>query len=542
MAPDRIDARRAAIGPTLAVGLVPALGLLVALGLGGASVDASELRIANSGEPDTLDPHHVTGTWENRIIGDMFMGLTTEAADGSVIPGAAESWQVSDDGLVYTFKLRDHAWSDGVPVTADDFVFAFHRILDPTTAAEYASLLYTIKNAKPINEGAIADLDELGVRAPDPKTLEITLESPTPYFLEQLTHYTAFPVPRHVVEKLGNDWVKPGNIVGNGPYKVVEWVPNDHIRSVKNPAFYDADKVAIDSVVFYPAEERNAATKRFRAGEIDVQYDFASDQIDWLKQNLPEETRIAPYLGIYYYAINTRKAPFDNQGLRQALAMAIDREAITDKILRTGELPAYSFVPPGTGNYGEPADVDWKATPYADRLAKAQELLAAAGFGPGHPLKVTLRYNTSETHKKVAIAIAAMWKQVGVDTELFNSEVKVHYNDLQEGNFQVARAAWIADYNDAQNFLYLMDSATGVLNYAGYASPAFDRFMAEAAKTADLEARSALLHQAEAVAMADMPNIPIFYYVSKDLVAKSVKGWVDNTKDIHRTRFLSLER
>ncbi len=520
-----------------------ALGLALAIGLGSAPARAAgELRVANSGEPDTLDPHHVTGTWENRIIGDMFMGLTTEAADGSVIPGAAESWQVSDDGLVYTFKLRDHNWSDGVPVTADDFVFAFHRILDPATAAEYASLLYTIKNAKAINEGAIEDLDRLGVQALDPKTLEITLESPTPYFLEQLTHYTAFPVPKHKVEKLGDEWVKPGNIVGNGAYTVVEWVPNDHIKSVKNPAFYDAANVAIDSVTFYPAEERNAATKRFRAGEIDVQYDFASDQIDWLKANLPEETRIAPYLGIYYYAINTRKPPFDDRNVRQALALAIDREAITDKILRAGELPAYSFVPPGTGNYGEPAYVDWKNTAYPDRLTKAQDLLAAAGFGPEQPLRLTLRYNTSETHKKVAIAVAAMWKQLGVDTELFNSEVKVHYNDLQTGNFQVARAAWIADYNDAQNFLYLMDSNTGVLNYAGYANPEFNRFMAEASKTADLKARAQLLHQAEAVAMTDMPNIPIFYYVSKDLVAKSVKGWVDNTKDIHRTRFLTVER
>ena len=233
-------------------------------------------------------------------------------------------------------------------MTADDFVFAFHRILDPTTAAEYASLLYTIKNAKPINEGAIADLDELGVRAPDPKTLEITLESPTPYFLEQRPTTPPSRCPGTWSRSSATTGSSPATSSATGAYKVVEWVPNDHIRSVKNPAFYDADKVAIDSVVFYPAEERNAATKRFRAGEIDVQYDFASDQIDWLKQNLPEETRIAPYLGIYYYAINTRKAPFDNQGLRQALAMAIDREAITDKILRTGELPAYSFVPPGT--------------------------------------------------------------------------------------------------------------------------------------------------------------------------------------------------
>jgi oligopeptide transport system substrate-binding protein len=525
------------------IGSLAGLSAVLMLGMSGPPLAAGQLRIANSGEPDTLDPHHVEGVWENRIIGDMFMGLTTEAADASVIPGAAESWQVSDDGTVYTFRLRDHTWADGTPVTADDFVFALQRILDPAEAAEYASLLYTIENAKPLNEGALEGMDQLGVRVLDPKTLQITLESPTPYFIEQLTHYTAFPLPKHKVEELGDDWIKPGNIVGNGPYTVVEWLPNTHVKLEKNAAFYDADNVSIGTVYFYPAEERNAATKRFRAGEIDVQYDFASEQIDWLKENLRDETRISPWLGIYYYAFNTRKAPFDSPTLRQALAMAIDRKAITDKVLRTGELPAYSFVPPGVGNYGEPAYVSWKDTAYQERVAQAKDLLANAGFGPDHPLKVQLRYNTSENHKKIAIAVVAMWKQqLGVETDLFNAEVKVHYSDIQEGNFEVARAGWIADYNDAQNFLYLMDSATGVLNYAGYASEKFDRFMAEAAATADLAARADLLRQAEAVAMADMPNIPIYYYVSKDLVATHVEGWVDNVKDIHRTRWLSVSR
>ena len=530
---DRVGARLATFGC--------AATLALAFG-SGAALAAGELRIANSGEPDTLDPHHVEGTWEDRIIGDMFMGLTTEAADAKPIPGAAESWEVSDDGTVYTFQLRDHTWSDGTPVTADDFVFALRRILDPAEAAEYASLLYTIKNAKALNEGAMAGMEQLGVRAQGPKTLEITLESPTPYFLAQLTHYTAFPVPKHKVEEFGDDWVKPGNIVGNGAYTVVEWLPNTHVKSEKNAAFYDADNVAIDAVYYFPAEERNAATKRFRAGEIDVQYDFASEQIDWLKENLPDETRISPWLGIHYYAINTRKAPFDNPALRQALAMAIDREALTDKVLRTGELPAYSFVPPGTGNYGEPAYVEWREVPQDERLARAKELLAEAGFGPDDPLRLQLRYSTSETHKKVAVAVAAMWKALGVQTELFNSEVKVHYNDIQEGNFQVARAGWIADYNDPQNFLYLMDSSTGVLNYAGYASDGYDRLMADASATEDLEKRADLLRQAEAIAMADMPNIPLYYYISKDLVATHVQGWVDNIKDIHRTRWLSVVR
>ncbi len=520
-----------------------AFGMVAAASLGlfaQGPLAAAELRIGNAGEPDTLDPHHASGTWENRIIGDMFLGLTTEAADGSVIPGAAESWTVSDDGLVYTFTIRDHTWSDGTPVTAGDFVFAMRRLLAPETAAEYASLLYTVKNAKALNEASLEDMQNLGVEAIDDKTLEITLEYPAPYFIEQLTHFTAFPIPKHKLDELGEDWVKPENIVSNGAYTVTEWVPNTHVRSEKNDAFYDADNVAIDSIVYFPAEERNAATKQFRADEIDIQYDFASEQIDWLKENLPDETRISPYLGIYYYPINTSKPPFDNVDVRQALAMAIDRAAITDKVLKTGEVPAYSFVPPDTGDYGEPAYVDWKDFSYEDRVAKARELLAGAGFGPDKPLELQLRYNTSENHKKVAIAVASMWKQIGVQAELFNAEVKVHYNDLQQGNFDIARAGWIADYNDPQNFLYLMKTETGPLNYAQFSVPDYDGFMDQADIETDKAKRSDLMREAEAIAMAEMPNIPIYYYISKNLVSKRVQGYVDNTSDRHRTRFLSL--
>ncbi|MGI9492783.1 MAG: peptide ABC transporter substrate-binding protein, partial [Geminicoccaceae bacterium] len=476
-------------------------GLLTAtaIGLFGlTSASAAELRIGNAGEPDTLDPHHASGTWENRIIGDMFMGLTTEAADGSVIPGAAESWTVSDDGLVYTFTLRDHNWSDGQPVTADDFVFAMRRLLAPETAAKYASILYTIKNAKALNEASMDGMENLSVEAIDDKTLEVTLEYPAPYFIEQLTHYTAFPIPRHKVEELGEDWVKPENLVSNGAYTVTEWLPNTHVRAEKNDAFYDAANVTIDSVMYFPSEERNAATKQFRAGELDLQYDFASEQIDWLRENMPDETRVSPYLGIYYYPINTSKPPFDNVDVRQALAMAIDREAITDKVLKTGEIAAYSFVPPNAGEYGEPAYVDWKDMSYDDRVAKATELLADAGFGPDNPLALQLRYNTSENHKKVAIAVAAMWKKIGVQAELFNAEVKVHYNDLQQGNFEVARAGWIADYNDPQNFLFLMETDAGPLNYAEFSSPDFDDLMNQADVETNSKSRNDLMRQAEA--------------------------------------------
>jgi len=521
---------------------IAALAVVAALGLGSVTATAAEnaLRIANMGEPDTLDPHNASGTWENRILGDMFLGLTTEAADGSVIPGAAETWTVSEDGTVYTFAIRDHTWSDGTPVTADDFVFSLRRILDPQTAAKYASLLYPIKNAEAVNTGK-APLENLSVRAVDDKTLEITLESPTPYFLAQLTHYTAWPVPKHAVEKHGTDWVKKENIASNGAYMLDEYLPNTHVKLVKNPKFYDAANVAIDTLYFYPGEDRAQALKRFRAGEVDVSTDFASDQIKWLLENMPDQTRIAPYLGIYYYVMNTEKEPFTDPRVRQALSMAIDRETIVDKVMKTGEVAAFSFVPPGTGNYGEPSYVNWKGMGADERVAKARDLLAEAGYGPDNPLKFTLRYNTSENHKRIAIAVSSMWKKLGVQAELFNSEVKVHYNDLQEGDFQIARAGWIADYDDPQNFLYLLETKTGPMNYGNFSNADFDGLMEEAARTTDLDKRADLLAQAERVAMDAQANIPIYYYVSKNLVSDRVDGWADNAKDIHRSRWLSLK-
>jgi len=499
------------------------------------------LRVGNVGEPKTIDPHFVSGTWENRIVGDMFIGLTTEGPDGGTIPGAAESWSVSDDGLVYTFTLRDHNWSDGTPVTADDFVYSLQRILLPENAAEYASLLYTIQNAEAVNSGE-AGAETLGVRAVDDKILEITLQAPAPFFIDQLTHYTSFPVPQHVVEEHGNDWIKKDNIVSNGPYVLNEWLPNTHVILDKNPNFYDADNVQIDQVIFDPNEDRSAVQKSFRAGELDIVKDFASDQIDWLRENLPDETHIAPYLGIYYYPINTAKEPFNDKRIRQALSMAIDREAITEKVLKTGEVPAYSFVPPGTGNYSAgPSYVSWKDTPYAERVQQAKALLAEAGFGPDNPLKFTLSYNTSENHKRIAIAAGAMWKQLGVQVELFNSEVKVHYDSLKQADFDVARAGWIADYNDPQNFLYLLETRTGPNNYGRFDNAEYNQLMEQAQVTTDLVERAKIMAQAEAIAMEEQPVMPIYYYVSKNLVSQAVKGWIDNTKDIQRTRWLAKD-
>ncbi len=515
-----------------------ALALSFTVGAAFAAQAQSVIHMGASGEPDSLDPHFASGTWENRVIGDMFIGLLTEAADGTAIPGAATDWTISDDGLVYTFDLRDGAvWSDGEPVTANDFVFSLQRILTPETAAQYASLLYPIANAEAVNSGD-ADPSELGARAINDDTLEITLAQPTPFFLELLTHYTAWPVPQHVVEEHGNAWVRPENIQVNGPYILQEWIPQTHVHLARNDMFWDNDNVAIDEVYWYPTEDRSAALRRFRAGELDANTDFASEQIDFLRSEMPDSYRIAPYLGIYYYPINSTDPALADPNVRMALNLAVNREAITDQVLRTGEIPAMSFVPPIPGY--EPADAPYEDMSYEDALAEAQALMEGAGYGPDDRLSLVLRYNTSENHRRIAVAIASMWQQIYVDTELFNTDVAVHYNDLEQGDFQVARAGWIADYPDAQNFLYLLEEGIN-FNYGRWENEEFNQLMDEAMQTIDLEARAEIMREAEAIALNDAANIPIYYYVSKNLVAPHVIGWVDNTKDIHRTRWLSLD-
>lgn len=515
-------------------------GCVLAAGVAVASAGAVTLHMHNGGDPSSLDPHKISGTWENRVVGDMFEGLVTEAADGSPIPGQAESWTLSDDGRVYTFDLRDGiAWTDGTPVTANDFVFAFQRLMNPETAASYAYLQFTIANAEAINSGEITDLSLLGAKALNDDTLEITLENPAPYFISALTHFTAFPVPQHVVEEHGDEWMRIGNIVTNGPYTPVEWVPGSQVRSVKNEGYYDADNVQIEDVVYYVLEDESAAFKRYRAGEFDILTEFPTDQYGWMQENLPGEARVAPFAGLYYYAVNTRKEPFTDPRVRQALSMAIVREVIGAGILGTGEPPAYSWVPPGMANYGEPEYVSWKELPQAEKNAQAQALLAEAGFGPSNPLKLQLRYNTNENHKRIAVAIASMWKEVlGVEVELYNTEVKVHYAELQEGVLEVARAGWLADYNDAVNMLELLKGGVRY-NYGGYNNPEFNALLDQAAAETDLTARATLLAAAERIAMDQTASIPIYYYMSRNVVSPKISGFIDNVFDIHRTRWLT---
>jgi len=497
----------------------------------------------NAGEPQTLDQHQTSIDIESNVLKDLYEGLVAYDAKGEVVPGAAESWTVSPDGRTYTFKLRPNGrWSNGDPVRAADFVFSYRRIMDPATAAKYATLLYPIRHAERVNKGEMKPA-ELGVRAVDDGTFEITLERPTPYFLELLTHQTSLPLHQASVERHGRDFVRPGNMVSNGAYMLAANVPNDHIRVVKNPNYHGAGGVQIDTVMFYPTSDQAAAVRRYLAGELDTNYYFPTDQMAFLKERLGDQVRATPYLSTYYYTFNTAKAPFSDVRVRQALSMAIDREFLSQEIFSGTQLPAYSLVPPGIPDY-TPAEMEFKALSQLDREDRAKELLREAGFGEGGtPLRVEIRYNTNDNHRKVATAVADMWKGLGAEVTLLNTDTKTHYAHLQNlGDFDVARAGWVADYADPQNFLFLGISGNRVGNYARYSNPEFDALMKRSDETLDPVERRKILRQAEAILLRDLPMAPLMVTAALHLVAPHVKGWVDNVQNEHRSQHLRIER
>lgn len=502
------------------------------------------LQYGNGSEPATLDPHKSTGTWEDRIQSDLIIGLTQSAADGTTIPGVAESWDVSPDGLVWRFHLRKTQWSDGVPLTADDFVFSLRRILDPKTASEYASLLYLIKNGQAVNGGKMP-LEALGVRAIDPQTLEITLEHPAPYLPELAKHHTMYPVPRHLVEKYGDAWVQPGKFAGNGPYRLVAWRLGDYVKVVKNPTFWEADKVCVDEVYYYPTNDAISAERQVASGQLDLNTDIQSNRIAYLNKKMPGYARTHIWLGVAYLAFNTDAKsgypPLRDKRVRQALTMAIDRQFITEKLLRGGQVPADTFVPPGVANYQQAKGPYWSTWPLEKRQAEARRLLAEAGFGPGKPLKIEIKHRNTPDPMLFMPAVQAAWKDVGVEATLAQEETQIAYQDYRARSYQVADAAWIADYNDPMSFLYLAKSDTGAQNYGDYMNPAYDALLTKADNEADAKVRAGWLAQAESLMLEDANIAPVFFYVSKNLVSPNVTGWQGNLIDQHRTRWLCLK-
>ena len=493
----------------------------------------------SAAEPETVDPHKTSTVYEAHVLRDLFQGLVMQDAKAELIPGAAESWTVSDDGKVYTFKLRkDAVWSDGSPVTAEHFVYSFRRLEDPATGAEYASMLYPIVNAEEANTGK-GKLEDIGVKAVDATTLEVTLKAPTPYFLEMLTHQAAYPVNKASIDKLGADWIKPGNLVSNGAFTLAEWVPNDHIKMVKNPKFYDAANVKIDVVNFIPTEDRSSAMKRYEAGELDSYDDLPTEQLADLKAKFGDQVRVAPYLGTYYYAVKTDKAPWDNVELRTAISEAIDRDFLAEKVWNNSMFPGYSMVPPGIKGY-TPAMAKFADKSQIDREDDAKAILEKLGYTPEKPLKMEIRYNTSENHKNTAVAIQEQLKPLGIEVTLLNTDTKTHYGFLeQKGNYDVARAGWIADYQDPETFLGISRKASGN-NYSSYVSPKFEEAMDKAAAAGgNPEERLKLLSEAERVMIDDVGNIPLLYYSFHNIVSPKLVGFDDNVMDVHPSRFIS---
>lgn len=494
------------------------------------------LNRSNGGEPKSLDPQHIDGVWEANIVGDMLMGLTTEDAAARPIPGAATHWSVSPDGKTWTFRIRNHLWSDGMPVTASDFVFAWRRLMDPGNAAPYAYNLWAVKNARAISAGALP-VTALGVEAVDDRTLMVTLEHPAPYLPELLDHHTAYPLPRHAVEKYGNDWTRPEHYVANGPYLVKSWVPNDRIALMKNPRFYDAKHVRIDVVNYYPTVDTGAALNRLRAGELDTQNPLPAQEIGWLRAHMPEALRIVPYLGVSYISINFKRKPFGDIRVRKALNLAYNREAVVKNILRLGETPAFGMVPPGVANYPGGAAMDFKSLSYRERVTRAQASMRAVGFGPGNRLRANYATTTDPDNKRIAAAIQSMMRAIYIDLDIIQSDIQVHFQKLQEHDFDLAAASWIADFSDASNFLDLLQTGGGK-NYGGYSNPAYDALIEKAQNTADSKARGELLQKAEQTALDGYAWIPVRFLVTRDLVEPYVKGWVANNRDFNRTRWL----
>lgn len=508
----------------------------------GTKLHKEQKLIRNNGaEPQSLDPHKIEGVPEANLARDQFEGLVNIDLNGEIRPGVAESWE-NDDYRVWRFNLRkDAKWSNGDPVTAEDFVYSWKRLVDPNTASPYASYLQYahVENVDDIVNGK-ADPDTLGVRALDDHTFEITLSEPIPYIDKLVGHTSTVPVHRATVEKYGNQWTAPGNFVSNGAYKLKDWVVNERIVLERNDQYWDNDKTVIDEVTFLAIPSEVTDVNRYRSGEVDMTNNaIPVDLFSRLQRDIPDEVKISPSLCTYYYEINNEQAPFDDARVRAAVKLALDRDIIANKVMGQGQTPAFGFTPPSTVDM-EAIEPEWFQLTQKERNEKAKQLLADAGYGPGNPLSFTLLYNTSEAHRKVAIAAASILKQnAGIEVKLENQEWKTFLDSRHQGNYEVARAGWCADYNEPSSFLNIMLS-TSSNNTSHYKSDAFDAAMRKSITAATEDDRVKAYQEAERILDEDSAIVPIYYYVSPRLVKPYVGGYSVNnplgyayTKDMY---------
>lgn len=494
-------------------------------------------------EPASLDPVKAVGLPEIQVIRDLFEGLTNQDAHGKIVPGVAQSWS-SSDNKTWIFTLRNTArWSNGEPVTAHDFVYSWQRLVDPKNSASFAWFagLSGIENATAITKGEISP-DKLGVTALDNQRLKVTLDRPVPWFPSLVANVALFPVPQKVVAKEGESWTSPGKLVGNGAYQLSERVVNEKIVLTRNPQYWDNAHSVLSKVTFLPINEESSATKRYRSNDIDITESFPKNMYALLKKELPGEVYTPDQLGTYYYAFNTQKGPTADVRVRKALSWSIDRSIIAEKVVGTGEKPAWHFTPDVTAGF-KPLDSILQQHPQNELNAQAKALLASAGYGPEKPLHLKLLYNTSESHQKIAIAVASMWKKnLGVDVTLENQEWKTYIDSRNSGNFDVIRASWVGDYNEPSTFLSLLTSGN-TSNIARFKNEDYDAVMAKASSETSEQARNVDYNRAEQILADQAPIAPIYQYTNGRLIKPWVKGYpITNPEDVAYSRELWIEK
>jgi oligopeptide transport system substrate-binding protein len=509
-----------------------------------AATSSHTLLLGNLAEPSDLDPQIDVAYTDQNILMALFEGLTALDEKTSLpVPAVAERWDVSPDGLVYTFHLRSNArWSSGDPITADDFVYSFRRILAPALAAEYSYMLWPIRNAEAFNTGKLINFADVGVAAVDASTLRITLQRPTPYLLSLAAHPTWFPVQRETIEKFGHidqrstPWTRPGNLVGNGAFLLSEWSPNSRIIVSKNPRYWDAAHTGLERVIFYPTEKPDDEERGFRAGQVHLTYGIPIDKIARFRNDAPAELRLDPFLQTHFLRFNVTKPPLNNPKVRRALALAIDRDSISHHILRDSRPVATHFTPSDCAGYTARASI---STDYAE----ARRLLDEAGFPGGKGLPVfDLQVLNDDVQPKVTEAIQAMWlKELGVHIAIAPFEQKTWVQNQQSLNYTISFASWAGDFVDPSTFLDLFVKQGGN-NWTGWGDADYDAMILEAARTLDPAARFEVFQKAEALLLAQSPITPLYFGARTYLISPVVKNWQPSLLGFHRYQEIRLEK
>ena len=517
--------------------------ILIGCGSSGPDDNKKILRITVGAEPEDVDPHVVTGVPEHHIIASLTEGLVAEdPVDLHPVPGVAEKWDISEDGKVYTFHFRENAkWSNGDPVTANDFSQSYKRILTPALASKYAYMLFVMEGAEAYSTGKLKDFSKVGVKALDDRTLQITLNAPTPYFLSLLNHYTWFPVHIDTVEKnggmtkRGSGWTKPENFVGNGAFTLKSWQLGRKLVVEKSQTYWDAATTKLEEIHFFAIETETTQENTFRAGQLHNIYNLHIDKIATYKKQYPNELRIKPHLACYFYRFNVTKKPCDDVRVRKALAMAIDRDLIVQNVTKGEQMVADFFTPPGVAGYTARARI-------GGNVEEARRLLAEAGFPNGEDFpSLELLYNTTEGHRIIAEAIQQMWKKnLNIDIKLENQEWKVYLDRQREMDYQVSRAGWTGDYPDPNTFLDMWTSWSQQ-NQTGWFDPKYDELIRKAAVTKNPDARLEVFQEAEEILMDQLPIIPIYIYTRVYALHPAVKNWHANVLDHHPWKHVDLD-